>query len=139
MMKPIRIGEGDDSTVYVCLHWRTFPVAFAGRPETAEELRDNKVIDGVAYQRYKTWEKECGLIRMAEPTCKTCTHFRRLEIVPHQVPKLFKTDGSGEWTPAVDMPSIAAQSRNRLSRQTPDAALRKTRSTHEAAAKASEE
>tara|TARA_Y100000310_G_scaffold261537_1_gene270930 strand:- start:2824 stop:3228 length:405 start_codon:yes stop_codon:yes gene_type:complete len=109
MMKPIRVqGEGDESTVFVCFHWRTFPVGYAAHPDSAEELRDRKVIDGAEYQRYKAWERECGLLRMDEAKCQACPHIRRLEIRPHQVPMLVKTDGSGEWTPAVDVPNIEA-------------------------------
>ncbi len=107
MMKPIRVeGADGESTVYVCLHWRTFPDRYATHPDGPEKLRDKRVIDGAEFQRYKVWEKECGIIRMEEGKCLGCPHVRRLEIVPHQPPKMVKIDGSGDWMPAIDIPTL---------------------------------
>ncbi len=123
MMKPIRVeGADGESTVYVCLHWRTFPDRYATHPDGPEKLRDKRVIDGAEFQRYKVWEKECGIIRMEEGKCLTCTHVRRLEIMPHQVPKLIKLDGSGEWTPAVDVPTLQGAAQYRPKRTPKQAA-----------------
>ena len=108
MMKPLRVGDDVDAVTYACLHWRNFPAAFAGTANAPEDLLDRKVLDGAGYQRYKVWEKECGIVRMDESKCLKCPHIRKLVIVPHQVPKMVKIDGSDEWTPAIDIPSLEA-------------------------------
>ena len=123
MMKPILVtGADGEETVYVCLHWRTFPNAWATHVEPIENLLANRTIDSAEAQRYEVWKKECGLIRMDAEVCKECPHIRRLDIQPHQVPKLYKTDGSHEWTPAVDIPTSASTARYRPRRTPKEAA-----------------
>jgi len=108
MMKPLRVTDPKQvQTTYACIHWRNFPARFAGHSMTPEELRAQGVMSEVEYQTWHVWERECAVLRMEEGKCLECPHIRRLEVQPHQVPKLYTLDGK-TWTPAVDMPSIAS-------------------------------
>lgn len=107
MMKPIRIEKGAEATVYACTHWRSFPPAFVQLEESPEDLRARKVLDDASYQRYKVWEVHCGVTEMGEASCLKCPHVRRVEIQPHQTPKMWTLDGK-EFVPAIDIPAISA-------------------------------
>ena len=113
MMKPIKVpNEGDDAKTYACIHWRSFPPAFAGLDETFEELRARNVLDGPDYQRHQTWEKACGQLKMDEDKCLTCPHVRKLVMRPHKVPQLV-TLADEISTPAIDIPTVASMGRYR--------------------------
>lgn len=113
MMKPIRVqGDEGEATVYACIHWRNFPAPFARMEGSAEDLRAQKVLDEVGYQRHKTWEAQCGLLAMDESKCLSCPHIRRLEIQPHHVPKMWTLDGK-ESTPAIDIPAVTSMPKYR--------------------------
>ena len=105
MMKPLRVGDDGEQTTYACIHWRNFPSLYAG-------LRKTGVVTAIDDQRLATWERECGLLRMAKEKCMGCVHVRRLDIQPHQVPKLVTLDGE-VWTPAVDIPQVEAMGKYR--------------------------
>jgi len=108
MMRPIRVtGDDGKETTFACIHWRNFPTKFASVTEDPESLRARKVMSDTEYQRHQVWQRECGIVKMDESKCLQCPHVRRLEIVPHQVPKLVTLDGK-EWTPAIDMASSGA-------------------------------
>ena len=107
MMKPLRVEHSEGGEVYACLHWRSFPAPHARMKMSPEELRAQGVLSETEYQRYKTWQSQCGLLAMDESKCLTCPHVRRLEVLPHQVPQMWTLDGK-ESTPAIDIPSVAS-------------------------------
>lgn len=94
-----------------CAHWRNFPPVGVALQRPPEELRAEKKIDEAEYQRYKIWEKICGLIEMDPEKCLTCPHVRTAEFKKH-LPVLVTLDGSVA-TPTLDLPSLESSSRHR--------------------------
>ena len=107
-MKSLKVGEGTAQTTYICAHWRAFPPAGAGQDK--ETLRSSEILDHAQYSRLGLWERDCGLMEMAESKCLTCPHRRRVEWETRG-PVLVSPDGTR--TPVVDPAAGEAAPRNR--------------------------
>ena len=66
-MPPIEI----DGVEYGCGNADVWPpLEIEHLADTAEELR--YTVPDLVYQRLKTWERACGILRMSEDKCPTC-------------------------------------------------------------------
>lgn len=109
-MRSIKVEKetGGDPTTFICAHWRTFPPPGAGGD--IEMLRHSRTITTEQYQRLQVWERECGLLEMAQTKCLTCPHVRRVKM-KHPVPVLVSPDGTE--TPLVDSATAESAPRHR--------------------------
>jgi len=92
-----------------CAHWRNWPpyeaIEFEG--QSGAELYRSGEIDGVEFQRFQLWERDCGLLQMSLSKCQACLHVRLVEIKPPAVPTLVSRDGKIR-TPIIDQPFAAS-------------------------------
>jgi len=107
-MRSLKIGEGKAQATYICAHWRVFPPAGAGQDE--EALRAAEIIDQGQYNRLRIWQRDCGLMAMAESKCLGCPHRRKVEWETRG-PVLVSPDGTR--TPVVDPAQAEASPRHR--------------------------
>lgn len=111
-MKPLRTEVAGNQETLGCLHWRSFPPAQVFADEPIDALRAQKRVSDTDYQRFKTWEKVCGLTQMDKDKCLKCPFIRKLVIVPNQIPKLMSLDGKS-WIPVVDIPTFESMNQGR--------------------------
>lgn len=107
-MQSLKVGEGQAQQTFICVHWRAFPPLGAG--EDAETLRRAGTLNDETYNRLLLWQRDCGLLKMAESKCLGCPH-RRKVVWKTQGPVL--VDPRGVETPVVDMATGEASPRNR--------------------------
>ena len=112
MLTPLQVIYPDKIKHRIlCVHWRDFPPAGAGRG-TSEELRASKMITEDEYSRMKIWGRICGQVRMNRRKCPQCPHVRFVEEHNHNH-YLVTTDG-GLKTPLVDLPTLENLSRRKV-------------------------
>lgn len=128
MMKPLPVVVDGETVTYACAHWANFPAKGAGFPEPAEVLRARKLLTEVEYQRFNTWVRECGLLRMEEDKCLKCPHVRKVVFHPHSVAQLVTLDGKTQ-TPVFDTHNVISSARYR--RQDPKKAMLEAKQAHE--------
>jgi hypothetical protein len=102
--KPVTLG---------CAHWRSFPprAAALAAVSSPEELRAKKIMDEPEYQRFKVWQKICGLTQIDPEKCLQCPH-ARIAGFRKGLPVLVTLDGKIA-TPTLDIPSLETSKRLR--------------------------
>ena len=75
-MRSLKVQENGKEETYICAHWKVFPPP--GFNGNAENLRANGDLDNAQYNRLQLWERDCGLIQMAEDKCLACPHHRKV-------------------------------------------------------------
>ena len=104
-MRPIKTG----ADYFGCIHWRTWPpiMALEYEGQTGLDIYRAGNLDAVGLQRFQVWERQCGLTKMDEAKCSSCTHVRRVEIKPPAVPVLVTLDGTSR-VPIIDQTFAAS-------------------------------
>lgn len=103
-MHPIRTEQG----TLACYHWRDMPPirAFGADGICGDELYRSGTLSAPEWQRYKLWERICGLLAMDEVKCRACTHARLVEMRPPHVPVFVTLDGKIR-TPVIDVTFVS--------------------------------
>lgn len=107
-MKSLKVEEKKGTQTYICVHWRSFPPLGAG--ENAEKLRAAGTITEDQYNRLLIWQRDCGLLEMAESKCLTCPHRRKVE---WRTAGPVLVDPHGVVAPVVDIAAGEASPHNR--------------------------
>lgn len=79
MMGSLRVEENGKPDILVCALYRQFPPTGHRSKVSPEELRKEGTLDQAGYDRFKVWQKVCGLSKMDETKCRGCTHCRKIE------------------------------------------------------------
>lgn len=107
-MKSLKVEEKKGPQTYICVHWRSFPPL--GAQGDAEKLRAAGTITDDQYNRLRIWQRDCGLLEMAESKCLTCPHRRKVD---WRTAGPVLVDPQGVATPVVDMAAGEASPHNR--------------------------
>lgn len=112
MMATLRIAHEGQQQTLVCLHWRAFPPPGAASTDAVGDWRA-KNLSNTEFQRLQVWQRICGLLKMTQDKCLTCSHARFLDTSDQGQPPMYVSPEGTKRSPALDIPTMSLQPTHR--------------------------